>query len=148
MLDLRNNPGGDLFAAVDIAGLFLPEGSKIITIETNKEELSYIAKGRIWQGEKLAIWQNGFTASASEILIAGLVVNNMAVSFGSTSYGKALTQTVMELSDGSALVMSRGRLAGPGGDSWQNNGLEPMFNLKGSDTLWVEITQKKLWGEQ
>ncbi|MBU2627173.1 MAG: hypothetical protein KKE61_01020 [Proteobacteria bacterium] len=144
ILDLRNNPGGDLFAAVDIAGLFLPVGSKILTIETNKEKTDYIAKGHIWKGKTLAIWQNGFTASASEILIAGLIGNHTAVSFGSATYGKAMTQSVIELSDGSALVMSRGRLTGPNNYSWQTRGLKPMFTIDDSVTSWTEITKRTL----
>lgn len=144
VLDLRNNPGGDLFAAVDIAGLFLPKGSKILTIETNSNTTDYTAKGRLWKGRQLAIWQNSFTASASEILIAGLVDNDMALNFGSSSYGKAMTQTVLELSDHSALIISRGRLAGPSGNSWQNKGLDPMFHIKDSAVSWGEITQMYL----
>ncbi|ACN13938.1 CtpA1 [Desulforapulum autotrophicum HRM2] len=144
VLDLRNNPGGDLFAAVDIAGLFLPPGKKIISIETNTGKVDYTAKGQIWTGERLGIWQNRFTASASEVLIIGLADNLAAKSFGSTSYGKALTQKVMELSDGSALVISRGRITGPRGIGWQNHGLTPMVRIQDSDNTWVQITQQAL----
>jgi carboxyl-terminal processing protease len=144
VLDLRNNPGGDLFAAVDIAGLFLPKGSKILTIETNRDTTDYTAKGHIWNGRKLAVWQNSFTASASEILITGLMDNDMAVNFGSNSYGKAMTQTVLELSDHSALIISRGRLAGPKGSSWQDLGILPMVHIKDSDNSWGEITRQNL----
>ncbi|MFH2059411.1 MAG: S41 family peptidase [Pseudomonadota bacterium] len=144
VLDLRNNPGGDLFAAVDIAGLFLPAGSKILMVQTNKEKLTYTAKGRIWKGKRIALWQNEFTASASEILIAGLVANNMAVTFGSASYGKAMTQNVVELSDGSALIISRGRLTDPNNNSWQTQGLAPMFKIKDSATSWAGITLSHL----
>lgn len=140
VLDLRNNPGGDLFAAVDIAGLFLPAGSKILTVETNKEKIAYTAKGRIWKGARPAIWQNGFTASASEVLIAALAGNTAAVTFGSATYGKALTQTVIELSDSSALIISRGRLAGPNDNTWQTNGLAPMFKIEDFVTSWADIT--------
>ena len=140
VLDLRNNPGGDLFAAVDIAGLFLPSGSKILTIETKKGKINYTAKGRIWTGHSLAIWQNKFTASASEVLIAGLTENNMATSFGTNSYGKAMTQTIIELSDGSALIISRGILAGPNGDTWQNYGLEPMIKIQDTVKSWAPLT--------
>ena len=144
VLDLRNNSGGDLFAAVDIAGLFLPPGKKIISVETNKGKIDYKAKGRIWIGKRLGIWQNKFTASASEVLIIGLVANNTTKSFGSITYGKALTQKVIELSDGSALVISRGRLTGPKGTNWQNEGLKPMVKIQDSDNAWARITQQKL----
>lgn len=142
VLDLRNNSGGDLFAAVDIAGLFLPAGKKIITVETNTGKISYTAKGRIWSGERLGIWQNRFTASASEVLIIGLVGNNTAKNFGSVTHGKALTQKVMELSDGSALIISRGRLYGPKGSSWQHEGLKPMVQIQDSDNAWIRITRQ------
>lgn len=144
VLDLRNNPGGDLFAAVDVAGLFLPHGSRILTVKTNKDNITYTAKGQIWKGGKIAIWQNQFTASASEVLIASLVAHNMAVSFGSTSYGKALTQNVIELTDSSALIISRGRLIGPNNNTWQTTGLDPMFKIEDFSSSWDEITYTNL----
>ncbi len=144
ILDLRDNPGGDLFSAIDIAGLFLPEGSRIMTIKTKKGKVDYTAKGRLWKGQPLAIWQNKFTASASEVLIAGLTENNMATSFGTNSYGKAMTQSVIELSDGSALIISRGILAGPGGNSWQNIGLKPRIKIQDTAKSWAQITLKTL----
>ncbi len=144
VLDLRNNPGGDLFAAVDIAGLFLPYGSRILTIETNKDKIDYMAKGQFWRGNQLAIWQNRFTASASEVLIASLTDNNVGMNFGSNSYGKAMTQTVMGLSDGSALIISRGKLAGPNGNTWQNKGLEPVIKIQDTVKSWAQITLRNL----
>ncbi|WDP85672.1 MAG: hypothetical protein HUN05_11465 [Desulfobacter sp.] len=144
VLDLRNNPGGDLFAAVDIAGLFLPLGSKIMTLETNQGKIDYHAKGRIWTGRKIAIWQNSFTASASEVLIAALVGHHTALNFGTPSHGKAMTQKVVVLSDGSALVISRGRLYGPGHIFWQTKGLAPRVEIQPKNTAWAGITQEKL----
>lgn len=147
ILDLRNNPGGDLFAAVDIAGLFLPSGSKILTVNTNQDKTTYTAKGRLHKGKKIVVWQNEFTASASEVLIASLTAHDAAISFGSKSYGKAMTQNVIELSDTSALIISRGRLSGPDETSWQTRGLEPMVRIENSTALWEQITYTTLKNE-
>jgi len=147
VLDLRNNPGGDLFAAVDIAGLFLDPGSKILTVNTNQDRTTYTARGRLHTGKKIAVWQNRFTASASEVLIAGLTAHDAAISFGSTSYGKAMTQNVIELSDASALIISRGSLSGPNGTSWQTRGLEPMVRIENPAASWEQITYTTLKNE-
>lgn len=144
VLDLRNSPGGDLFAAVDAAGLFLTPGLPVLTIENPRGEVTYKAKGQVWKDGKLYIWQNGFTASASEVLIQALTSHGMAVNLGTKSFGKALTQKVIELSDGSALVISRGRLYGPHGYSWQDKGICPMFMIQNLPGSWTKLTHQLL----
>ncbi|MCP4119152.1 MAG: PDZ domain-containing protein [Desulfobacteraceae bacterium] len=144
VLDLRNNPGGDLFAAVDAAGLFLAPGLPVLTIETPRGKVTYKAKGQIWKGEKTYIWQNGFTASASEVLTRALTAHGRAVNLGTKSFGKAMTQKVVELSDGSALVISRGRLYGPHGRSWQDEGIRPKVMIQNLSGSWTKQTRQLL----
>ena len=144
VLDLRNNPGGDLFSAVDIAGLFLPENADVLTIETASEITEYKARNRIWRGGRIGIWQNGFTASAAEILIAALITNHAALNFGTQTFGKALTQKVVNMSDGSALIISRGRLKDPIGRCWQDTGITPMVRIPEENKYWVQLTQQHL----
>ncbi|WP_035237104.1 S41 family peptidase [Desulfobacter vibrioformis] len=144
VLDLRNNPGGDLFSAVDIAGLFLPENANVLAIETASETTGYKARNRIWKGRPIGLWQNGFTASAAEVLIAALITNHAGLNFGTQSFGKALTQKVVELSDGSALIISRGRLKDPIGRCWQNTGITPVVRIPDQNRYWAQLTQKQL----
>ena len=142
VLDLRNNPGGDLFGAVDVAGLFLPPGRVVLTIGTNKGKTPYRARGRMWGKGDIVIWQNRFTASAAEVLTAGLTGNRRAVNIGEPSFGKGLTQRVVALSDGSALFISRGRLYGPDGKTWQDTGLMPSEPVEGwGESAWINQTR-------
>ena len=144
VLDLRNNPGGELFSAVDIAGLFLPENTAVLTIETASDITRYKARNRIWRGRRIGIWQNGFTASAAEVLIAALTTNHAALSFGIQSFGKALTQRVVDMSDGSALIISRGRLTDPIGRCWQDTGITPMIRIPEGNRNWVQLSRQHL----
>jgi carboxyl-terminal processing protease len=144
VLDLRGNPGGDLFAAVDTAGLFLPENSPVLTVEARSGQTTYRARNRMWKGGQVGVWQNQFTASASEVLIQSLAGHRACVSFGTPSFGKAMTQKIIELTDGSALVISRGRLTGPKGRSWQDRGLQPMIKVQARTENWESITLRHL----
>ena len=114
-LDLRGNPGGSLAAAIDSARLFLPAGSEVVSVETRQGTTVHSTRGNgpytTWP--RLILRQDGATASSAEVFIAALTQNRRAVSVGSQSYGKKVTQRTLELVGGGALVFTDGWLRYP-----------------------------------
>jgi carboxyl-terminal processing protease len=105
VLDLRNNPGGLLKAAVEISDLFLSEGRIVSTKGRNHKEEMYDAKADgtlLLPAEKypMAVLVNKYSASASEILSAALQDHQRAVVIGERSYGKGSVQNIIEMHEG------------------------------------------------
>lgn len=98
ILDLRNNGGGSLKEALDLAGIFINEG--FVLMQANQDKKGRILKdpnrGAVYTGP-LAVMVNGFSASASEIVSSILQDYNRAVIVGSATYGKATSQVILPL---------------------------------------------------
>jgi len=128
LLDLRNNPGGYLERAQDIAGWFL-ERDSIVVIEDfggKRESEEYRAKGNAnLAGFPIVVLINQGSASASEILASALRDNLGVQLIGQTSFGKGSVQTLRYLSDGSSLKVTIARWLTPNGDHINEKGLEP-----------------------
>lgn len=132
VFDLRGNPGGDFEAAVEAADYLLPPGQVIVGRRTRAGLKRLLSQRRPLDSKsRIFIWQDGSTASAAEVFIAALTGNNRAESLGRTSYGKGLSQKIVPLSTGAALVLTQARLISPTGRAWQGRGLEPSLPLKG-----------------
>ena len=121
VLDLRNNPGGMVAAALDTAALFLPPGQKIVTVRgrhvpEKSESVPSIAKP---YGFKLAILVNEKTASASEIVTGAMQDHDRATILGVPTYGKGLVQSVFPLSGGTGLALTTALYYTPSGRSIQ-----------------------------
>lgn len=128
ILDLRDNAGGNLGAAVDAAGLFLKPGTTLLTVRTRDQSIPYTARdGSFADQPALILLQNGFTASAAEVFIAALVQNERAVSFGPATFGKGVSQKIVELSDGSALFITHAELIPPNGKPYHGRGIEATY---------------------
>jgi carboxyl-terminal processing protease len=105
ILDLRDNPGGLLSAAVAVSDLFIEEGDIVTTKGRNVEDKSYKAtKSGTYAGFPMAVLVNGNSASASEIVSACLQDHKRAVVIGSRSFGKGSVQNIMELEDGESVL--------------------------------------------
>ena len=131
IIDLRNNSGGDLYAAIDSAMLFLEKAKPIVTVKSRSELKTYESTNRaVNLTSPLYLWQNESTASAAEVFIAALTQNHRAVSIGKTTFGKGTKQDILELSDGSALVLTTGYLLTPNGTEYQGRGLAPTYPLE------------------
>ena len=142
VLDLRNNPGGLLDSAVEICGMFLKEPTLILTTKGRVEEMKkeYFSKGR---GEHtdipFIILVNRGSASASEIVSGAMQDLKRALIIGSHTFGKGSVQTVIPLSDGSALRLTIARYYLPSGRPivhFDNK------NAKNGITPDIEITVK------
>jgi len=129
VLDLRNNPGGVLDAAVDVADAFLDSGLIVRgtgRIRDSRFEYSAV-EGDVLSGVQIAVLVNAGSASASEIVAGALKENNRAQLVGVTTYGKGSVQTVMPLTAGRAIKLTTARYLTPSGRSINGTGIEPDF---------------------
>lgn len=106
ILDLRNNPGGLLQAGIEIARLWLDEGTIVYTVNRQGIQGSFEAFGSAITQDPLVVLVNQGTASASEILAGALQDNGRAQIIGETTFGKGLIQSLFNLSDGSGLAVT------------------------------------------
>lgn len=106
ILDLRNNPGGLLQAGIEIARLWLNEGTIVYTVNRQGVVGSFEATESALTHAPLVVLVNQGTASASEILAGALQDNGRAFIVGEKTFGKALIQSLFDLSDGSGLAVT------------------------------------------
>ena len=134
VLDLRNNPGGLLTAAVDTSSLFLKPGLPIVTVRgRNVPEKTEKVKSSATPYEfKLAILVNEKTASASEIVTGAMQDHDRAIVLGVPSYGKGLVQGVFPLSEGTGLALTTALYYTPSGRSIQKPLDAAQFELAGT----------------
>ncbi len=128
ILDLRNNPGGLLLSAVDVASRFLDTGQVIVSTRSRKEEeLVYksVPYARKYLDLPVVVLINKGSASGSEIVAAALKDNKRAILVGEKSFGKASVQSVVPLSDGSALRFTSAKYYTPAGESIHEKGVAP-----------------------
>lgn len=130
VLDLRDNPGGLVQAGIDIAKLFLEGGDTVLyTIGRDLDsQNSILAESPMLITMPLMVLVNGRTASASEIVAAALHDNCRAILVGERTFGKGLIQSVYELEDGSAVVVTVGKYVTPSHKDIDGNGIEPDFH--------------------
>lgn len=127
VLDLRNNPGGVLRAAVQVSDAFLNEGLIVYTEgRSERTKVSFEAEdGDYMNGRPIVILINEGSASASEIVAGALQDQKRAIVAGRTSFGKGSVQTLMPLSNGGAIKVTTARYYTPKGRSIQAKGIEP-----------------------
>jgi carboxyl-terminal processing protease len=129
IIDLRDNPGGFLEAAVDIASWFLPAGEVIV-----KEEHAYGVVEREFRSKgynifnkkiRIAILINSGSASASEILAGALQEHGVATLVGEKSFGKGSVQELIEITPNTAMKLTIAKWLTPNGISISEGGLTP-----------------------
>ncbi|HEX7011734.1 MAG TPA: S41 family peptidase [Steroidobacteraceae bacterium] len=127
VLDLRDNPGGVLEAAVGVSDLFLEEGV-IVSANGRAPDAKFEMRatpGDELNGAPMIVLVNGGSASASEIVAGALKDHHRARLVGSKTYGKGSVQTVMPLSDGHAIKLTTSRYFTPSGASIHERGIMP-----------------------
>lgn len=135
ILDLRNNPGGVLDAAVEVVDSFISKGLIVYTKgRTPSAELSYSATQHTPAGNiPTVVLINGGSASASEIVAGALQDHQRAVIVGTQSFGKGSVQSVLPITEDSAIKLTTARYFTPNGRSIQAQGIKP--------DIWVEQSE-------
>ena len=134
ILDLRNNPGGYLEAAVSMASWFLPTGEIIVSEDfggkrENVEHRSY-GYDIFNKNLKFVILVNGGSASASEILAGALSEHGKAVLIGEKTFGKGSVQELVDITGDTSLKVTIAHWLTPLGNSISNGGLLPKIEIK------------------
>ena len=127
VLDLRNNPGGVLDAAVAVADVFLDRGL-IVSAEGRMPDARFRANatpGDLLDGAPLSILVNKGSASAAEIVAGALKDHRRATIIGTPTFGKGSVQTIIPLSDGNAIKLTTSRYYTPSGMSIHARGVAP-----------------------
>lgn len=130
LLDLRNNPGGLLSAAVETADLFLNQGTIVSTKSRSEGNQQFQAlPGNEFPNIKLGILINGRSASAAEVFTAAMKEHQRAWVIGEKSYGKGVVQKLFPLPNGAALQMTVSHYYTPNGNMIDGQGIRPDLDL-------------------
>jgi len=128
IIDVRNNPGGLLSSAIDIVSRFTKEEEIIVSTKSrNEPEKMYKSQtlAKKYLDIPIVVLINKGSASGSEILASALRENNRAILLGEKTFGKGSVQTIVPLSDGSALRLTTSKYYTPDGKSIHEKGVEP-----------------------
>jgi len=147
ILDLRNNPGGVLDAAVEVSDAFL-DGGVIVTANGRGHDATFRHEARagdMLDGLLLVVMVNRGSASASEIVAGALQDNDRATIVGNVTFGKGSVQTVMPLSNGRAIKLTTSRYFTPSGDSIQGQGITPdiVFDEGGMENVLAGASEHR-----
>jgi len=140
IIDLRNNPGGLLGAAVKLSDLFLHQGKIVYTEGRNDMHFAeYVATpGDMLSGAPIVVLINSGSASASEIVAGALQDYQRAVLLGTRSFGKGSVQNVVPLNDHQAIKLTTSRYFTPLGRSIQAEGITPDILVAGGEARSVK----------
>ena len=142
VLDVRNNPGGYLTAAIDVADAFLDAGEIVSTRGKRPTDIerNFATPGDLANGKPVVVLINHGSASASEIVAGALQDNGRALVMGSQSFGKGSVQQQKPLGDGTAIHITIARYYTPSGRSIQNEGITPDIEVLQSK---IEVLERK-----
>jgi carboxyl-terminal processing protease len=154
VLDLRNNPGGVLGAAVSVADAFLEKGMVVYTEGRAKDSAMKFSAtpGDVLNGAPIVLLVNGGSASASEIVAGALQDHQRAIVMGGRTFGKGSVQTIIPMSNETAVKITTARYFTPAGRSIQAEGIVPDITLaslklaKLDDSADVSIKEADLSG--
>ena len=127
VIDLRSNPGGLLDQAIEVSDAFLDRGEIVSQRgrDTNDIERYYAHSGDLSHGLPIIVLIDSGSASAAEIVAGALQDQRRALVMGETSFGKGSVQTLLELTDDTALRLTTARYYTPSGRSVQEGGIKP-----------------------
>jgi carboxyl-terminal processing protease len=133
VLDLRSNPGGLLYASIDIARMWMNEGVIVSTVDRNGETDRQQANRSALTQKPVVVLVDGGSASASEILSGALQDNKRAIIIGTKTFGKGLVQSVRSLGDGSGMAVTVAKYLTPSGRDINKHGIDPDIEVKLTD---------------
>ncbi|MCK9554621.1 S41 family peptidase [bacterium] len=146
IIDLRNNPGGLLQTAVEVADRFVENGKVIVSIQGKlpSQNVVFNAKDRTTHKEyPIAVLINNGSASGSEIVAGALKDYKKAILIGEKTFGKGSVQSVIPLNDGSALRLTTAKYFTPSGVTIHGVGIIPDIEVDISDEEEVKLVLKK-----
>jgi carboxyl-terminal processing protease len=148
VLDLRDNPGGLLDQAVEVADLFLEEGRIVSTHGRHPDSHQYFeaTSGDVLDRRPMIVLVNGNSASASEIVAAALQDTSRAVVVGSNSFGKGTVQTVLRLPNNGELTLTWARFHAPSGYTLNKLGVLPTVCTSGrrAADVFADLSRDRL----
>jgi len=139
VLDLRSNPGGLLYSSIEIARMWLKDGTIVSTVDRKGITDAQKANNRPLTDKPLVVLIDGGSASASEILSGALQDNERATLVGTQSFGKGLVQSVRGLGDGSGLAVTIAKYLTPSGRDINKAGIAPDVVLELSEEQRKEL---------
>ena len=144
-MDLRNNPGGLLDEAVEVANLFIDSGVIVSTIGRNKEEkdVKHARSGIARTDFPIVALVNGSSASAAEIVAGALKDHKRAIIAGQRTFGKGSVQTVIPLGEDVGLKLTIAKYYTPNGTSIQAKGIDPDIYFEDIDSNGIKKLRKR-----
>lgn len=138
LIDVRNNPGGVLSSAIDVASLFMPNRPVVQVVARNqKNQTLNTTQNAPLQSVPVMIVQNRYSASAAEVLSAALLEGGAIVA-GETSYGKGSVQSILPIGNEEAIKLTTAYYQMVDGTKIDGVGVIPNFNLNFDDEQWFE----------
>ncbi len=147
ILDLRNNPGGLLDSAIEVSRKFLEEGKVVVSTKGRVENQNFVFTSKNRKphaGYPMVVLINGGSASASEIVAGALQDHKRGIILGTKSFGKGSVQTVVPLSDGSAVRLTTSKYFTPNGHSIHGKGITPDIVVEYRESIAKEEENKDL----
>ncbi|NJM96751.1 MAG: PDZ domain-containing protein [Phormidesmis sp. RL_2_1] len=142
ILDLRNNPGGLLQAGIEIARMWIDQGTVVYTVNRQGALGNYDAIGKAITNDPLVVLVNQGTASASEILAGALQDNGRAQLVGETTFGKGLIQSLFDLPNGAGLAVTIAKYETPNHHDINKLGISP------DQAVVSSVEQRKQFGTE
>lgn len=143
ILDLRSNPGGLLFSSVEIAQMWLDDGTIVSTVDRQGKRDIEKSDHHALTNKPLVVLVDGGSASASEILSGALQDNDRAVLVGTKTFGKGLVQSVRGLGDGSGLAVTIAKYFTPSGRDINKAGIAPDIVLELTDAQKQQLVSNR-----
>jgi carboxyl-terminal processing protease len=144
-LDLRNNPGGYLQGAVEVASEWVEDGNVVIEEFAGGEKQEYEAKGvaRLKDFNTVVLINQG-SASASEIVAGALQDHEEAIILGEKSFGKGSVQSLQDFENKSSIKITVAKWLTPSGDTIEEKGIEPDIEVEMSQEDYDQVKDSQL----
>lgn len=140
IIDLRNNPGGEVTTVVSMADYILKDGGRILTVANKKgTEETYDAEDGHSLEIPMVVLVNGNSASTSEVFTGAMKDYGVATIVGTKTFGKGIVQTLMPLSDGSAIKLTTDHYYTPNGNDIHGKGIEPDLEVELDEEAAQEV---------
>ena len=143
ILDLRSNPGGLLYASIEIARMWLDRGDIVSTVNRNGVTDRQKANNRSLTDKPLVVMVDGGSASASEILSGALQDNKRAILVGTKTFGKGLVQSVRGVGKGAGLAVTIAKYFTPSGRDINHEGIVPDVEISLTDAEKETLRQNR-----